>query len=216
MRRFAQYCMAFSCGLVAALSAQSADVNVVGLFSDKALVEIDRAAPKLMSAGQSHHGVKLLSADSAKAEFQIDGKRVTLGLGQSVTGGAPKVGGRGSITLIADGSGHFVTDGSINGAGTRFLVDTGATTVALSSVEAKRLGVRYLKGQPTMVGTANGTARAFRLKLDSVKVGEITLYQVDANVVEGSSPTIVLLGMSFLNRMQMKREGSTMVLTQQY
>ena len=208
--------MAFSCGLAAALCAHGADVNVVGLFSGKALVEIDRATPKLMSVGQSVGGIKLLSADSAQAVFDIEGKRVALRMGQSVSGGAPKAGARSSITLTADSAGHFVTDGSINGAPTRFLVDTGATTIALSSTEAQRMGIRYLKGQPTMVGTANGTARAFRLKLDSVKVGEITLYQVDANVVEGSSPTIVLLGMSFLNRMQMKREGSTMVLTQQY
>ena len=216
MKRFAQHCMVFSCGLVAALGAHSADVNVVGLFSGKALVEIDRTAPKLLNVGQSVGGVKLLSADSAQAVFDIEGKRVALRMGQSVSGGAPKTGARGSITLTADGAGHFVTDGSINGAPTRFLVDTGATTIALSSAEAQRMGIRYLKGQPTMVGTANGAARAFRLKLDSVKIGEITLYQVDANVVEGSSPTIVLLGMSFLNRMQMKREGSTMVLTQQY
>jgi aspartyl protease family protein len=216
MRRLVRHFMLFSFCSVAAIGARAADVNVVGLFSDKALVEIDRAAPKLMRAGQSLDGVKLLSADSAQAVFEIDGKRVTLRMGQSVSGGAPKTGARSSITLIADGAGHFVTDGSINGAPTRFLVDTGATTVAMSSAEAQRMGIRYLKGQRTLVGTANGTARAFRLKLDSVKVGEITLYQVDANVVEGNSPSIVLLGMSFLNRMQMKREGSTMVLTQQY
>jgi aspartyl protease family protein len=216
MRRFTRDFMRFSLCSFAAIGAQAADVNVVGLFSGKALVEIDRAAPKLMNAGQSVGAVKLLSADSAQAVFQIDGKRVVLRMGQSVSGGAPKAGARGSITLMADGAGHFVTDGSINGAPARFLVDTGATTVAMSSTDAQRMGIRYLQGRPTVVGTANGTARAFHLKLDSVKVGEITLYQVDANVVEGNSPNIVLLGMSFLNRMQMKREGSTMVLTQQY
>lgn len=216
MWRLAGHFMLFSCWAVGAAGAHAGDVNVVGLFAGKALVEIDRAAPKLMRTGQSVGGVKLLSADSTQAVFEIAGKRVALRMGQSVSGGAPKTGGRGSITLIADPSGHFVTDGSINGAPTRFLVDTGATTVALSSAEAKRLGIRYLQGVPTRVGTANGVASAYRLKLDSVKVGEITLYQIDANVVEGSSPSIVLLGMSFLNRMQMKREGSTMVLTQQY
>jgi aspartyl protease family protein len=202
--------LAFSCAL------RAADVNVVGLFAGKALVEIDRAAPKLMSVGQRVGGVKLLSADSQQAVFEIDGKRATLRMGQSISGGAPKSSAKPMLTLSASSGGHFVADGTINGASTRFLVDTGATSVAMSSDEARRLGVRYLQGEPTFVGTANGTARAYRLKLDSVRIGDIKLHHVDAAVVEGSSPPIVLLGMSFLNRMEMKRSGSTLTLIQQY
>jgi aspartyl protease family protein len=119
------------------------------------------------------------------------------------------------VTLTADTRGHFVVEGQVNGGAVRFLVDTGATTIALSSADAMRLGIDYRKGQRGLVGTANGTAAAYRVKLDTVQVGGIVANNVDAAVLEGNLP-IALLGMSFLNRMDMKREGQTMVLIKRF
>jgi aspartyl protease family protein len=97
----------------------------------------------------------------------------------------------------------------------RFLVDTGATTIALPAADAKRLGINYLKGDQGLVQTANGSASAYRVKLDTVRLGDITLNGVDAVVLEGGLTT-PLLGMSFLNRTEMKRDGETMVLTKRF
>ena len=95
------------------------------------------------------------------------------------------------------------------------LVDTGATMVALPAADAVRFGINYKNGRPAYVNTANGAVPAYLVKLDSVKVGDIELHQVDAVVQEQGLP-IILLGMSFLNRTEMRREGEQMVLTKRF
>lgn len=211
--KFTAHCMAWLL-LLPAGAASAASVGVVGLFRDKAMVSIDGSRPRMIAAGQSVQGVKLLSANSDSAVFEIDGKQRTLAMGQSFaspTGGGAKP----SVTLSADPSGHFVTPGSINGASVMFLLDTGATSVVLSAGEAKRMGINYREGQMLGASTANGVIPAWRVSLGSVKVGSINLNQVEGLVVESSMPA-VLLGMSFLNRMDMRREGQNMTLTQRY
>ncbi len=196
--------------------AHATDVNVIGLFPGKAVVTIDGGNPRTLSAGQtSPEGVKLISATSESAEFEIAGKRQVLGLGQGISSNfAPSE--NSSVTLTADASGHFVTEGSINGATVKFIIDTGATMVSLSSTEAKRIGLNYLKGERGQVSTANGLVPIYKVKLDSVKVGDISLSNVDGIVQEGNTLPIVLMGMSFLNRLEMKREGSQMTLIKRY
>jgi aspartyl protease family protein len=120
------------------------------------------------------------------------------------------------VALIADSRGHFVTTGNVNGMPLRFLVDTGASVIALSVDDAKRAGVNYLAGSRGQVQTANGIATVYLVKLDAVKVGEILLNNVDAAVIDGNKLPIALLGMSFLNRMEMKRAGDTLTLIQRY
>jgi aspartyl protease family protein len=124
--------------------------------------------------------------------------------------------GRRNVTLAADTRGHFVTMGSINGGSVRFMVDTGATFVSLSASEARRLGINYLQGQRGQLQTANGLTAAYRVKLDTVRIGDIELNNVDAVVGESDAMGVSLLGMSFLNRMEMKRDGQSMTLTKRY
>jgi aspartyl protease family protein len=206
----------FILALLSATPVHAVDVNVVGLFSDKALVEIDGSRARVLHAGQTtQEGVKLISAGSDGAVFEIDGKRRTLQMGQSVSANYTS-GRKPTVTLVADSKGHFVTGGSINGASTQFLVDTGATTVSMSAAEARRLGIRYLSGQAISASTAAGVVAAYRVTLNSVRVGDITLNQVDGMVLEGPGMPVTLLGMSFLSRVEMKREGSTMTLIKQY
>ena len=202
--------------LLFAEPAAATDVNVIGLFPGKAVVVIDGGKPRTMSAGQtSPEGVKLISADSESAEFEIAGKRQVLGLGQSISSNfAPTE--NSSVTLIANISGHFITEGSINGATVKFIIDTGATMVSLNSSEAKRIGLNYLKGERGLVTTANGMVPVYKVRLDSVKIGDISLSNIDALVHEGDNLPIVLMGMSFLNRVEMKREGSQMTLIKHY
>lgn len=206
------HCMALMLMLLAG-PAWAASVGVVGLFKDKAMVSIDGSPPKLIAAGQTVQGVKLVSANSDSATFEVDGKQRTLGMGQSF---APSSGGgKPSITLSADGRGHFATTGSVNGSSIAFLVDTGASTVTLPASDAKRMGIDYRSGQMVGASTANGVIPAWRVTFNTVRVGNISLYQVEGLVVESSMPA-ALLGMSFLNRTDMKREGQLMTLTQRY
>ena len=195
---------------------QAAEVSVIGLFPNKAVVVIDGGAPRVLSVGQKPvEGVTLLSTDRESATLVIDGQKRTLKIGQH-QGGPTPTSSHQSATLTADPRGHFVADGQINGGSMRFLIDTGATSVSLSSVDAARLGIDYRKGQPGLMGTANGTATAYRVKLDTVRVGDIVVNNVDAAVLEGNPMPFALLGMSFLNRMEMKRVGETMVLIRRF
>lgn len=201
-------------GWLAGIPALAASVSVIGLFKDKAIVSIDGGKPRTLSVGQVVQGVKLISADSGSASFDVDGKPRTLSMGQSFAGG-PATGERQSISLTADARGHFSAAGSLNGYPVSFLVDTGATSIAINAAEAKRIGLDYRAGQAVGVSTAGGVVPAWRVKFNTVKVGGITLNQVDGMVVE-TGLNVPLLGMSFLNRMEMRRDGQTMTLTQRY
>lgn len=197
-------------------AAHATDVNVIGLFPGKAVVVINRQAPRTISQGvPTAEGVVLISADSKGAVLEIDGKRQTLEMGQHFESAALTE-ARKSVTLPADSRGQFYADGMVNGAHMRFMVDTGATTVMLPASQARRLGIDYQHGQPGRMQTANGTAMAYRVVLDSVTVGDITAYDVDAVVAEATGLDVALLGMSFLNRTEMRRDGAYMTLTKRY
>lgn len=193
--------------------AAATDVRVVGLFPNKAVLSIDGGAPRTVTVGQkTADGVALLSVNGENATLEIDGKRRMVRMGQMVQAATAR---SDSVMLQADTRGHFMADGAINGAGLRFLVDTGATLISIPAAEAKRLGVSYLGGERALVNTAAGVAPAYRVKLDSVRVGTVTVNNVDAVVLERGLD-VNLLGMSFLNRMEMRREGETMVLTKRF
>ena len=201
-------------GCLTCTAAGATSVSVVGLFKDKAIVSIDGGKPRTLSVGQVAQGVKLVAADSDSARFEVDGKRRTLGMGQSFAGSAAPA-ARQSVSLTADARGHFAAAGSLNGYPLTFLVDTGATAIAISAAEARRVGVDYRAGEAMRVGTAAGVVPAWRVKFNTVKVGSITVHQVDGMVME-TGLDVPLLGMSFLNRMEMTRNGQTMTLTQRY
>ena len=148
--------------------------------------------------------------------LEIDGKRRSLGMGQSISVAASSTGGRAQATLAADARGHFMATGQINGQSVHFLVDTGASMISMNASEAKRLGVNFLKGQRGYAQTANGPATVYKVRLDTVRVGDISMSDVDALVHDGNALPLVLLGMSFLNRVEMRRDGPTMTLIKRY
>ena len=187
----------------------------MGLIGAKAIVVIDGGAPRTLTPGQkTAEGVVLIATEKDAASFEIDGQKRSLPMGRAYSA-APRE-GRQNITLAADARGHFVTMGTINGGSVRFLVDTGATFVSLSASEARRLGISYLQGQRGQLQTANGLTGAYRIKLDTVRVGDIQINNVDAVVTESDTMGVTLLGMSFLNRMEMKRDGQSMTLTRRF
>jgi aspartyl protease family protein len=202
-------------GLLLSTGATALDVNVVGLFPNKAVVQIEGGALQTLSVGQkTRDGIVLVSVERNGATFDMHGQRVTLALGPArtqVSLAAPD-----SVTISADGRGHFVADGQVNGLPIRFAVDTGATFVTLSATEATRLGLDYRQGHKSLMETANGDVSAYRVKLDTVRVGEVVVNNVDAVITESNSLPVALLGMSFLNRMTIKHEGAIMTLTKRY
>ena len=200
--------------LLAASAAQAQSVALAGMLGSKALLVVNGTAPKTVSAGETHEGVKVISTSGDQAVVEQNGKRNTLRVGEApVSTGASKSGGKGNrIVLVAGSGGHFLTAGQINGKAVQFIVDTGATSVAMGAQDAERTGLNFKTGQPVMISTANGIVQGYRIKLDSVRVGDVEVFGVDA-VVSPQPMPYMLLGNSFLTRFQMLRENDQMTLT---
>ena len=195
--------------------AVAVEVGVVGLFPGKAVVVIGGGKPRTITVeAGAIEGVKLLAVEGETAVLEFDGKKHRIGIGQHVFSSGDNTQAA-VIHLTADKQGHFVTLGSVNGASVRFLVDTGATLVSLGAADAARAGIDFRKGQPATHMTANGPIRVWHIKLTSIRVGDVLLYEVDGAVQEKDMP-VALLGMSFLNRMEMKRDGQTMTLKKRF
>ena len=194
--------------------AWAQNVSLHGTLGSKALLIIDGGAPRAMAPGESRQGGELLSARGDEAVVRVGGERLTLRVGESpvrVGSASAADSGSGRAALTADARGHFFTQGSINNRPVQFLVDTGASVVSISQSEADRLGLDYRAGQAVRLNTANGQTPGWALKLNQLRVGDITTYNVDAVVVPAPMPA-VLLGNSFLNRFSMQREGSQLML----
>ena len=203
--------------LLTAPALAATQLNVVGLFNGKAVVAINGSAPQTISAGQTKSGVKLISADSESATFLVEGKQQTLKMGQAASvAGTSGPANNSPVSLYADQAGHFFGNLSINGASLKYVVDTGATTVALNSGDAKFAKIDYEKGERITMSTANGEVSAYLVKLNTLKIGTIILNNVEATVNEGGSPPVVLLGMTALNHLDMKRDNSIMTLSKKY
>lgn len=196
-------------------AAQSGDINVVGLSQGRAMIAGADGRPKVYREGETlPNGAKLLKVTPESALIELNGKRRTLTMGNHIAAAAPAASG-GRVVLKADERGHFEALGTINGTTVRFLVDTGASMISMGIDDARRVGIDYTKGQRGFSNTANGVAPVYRVKLDIVKVGEITLHNVDGLVHESGLP-FVLLGMSFLNRLEMNRSGDTLTLVKRF
>ena len=201
-------------GLLAASPAVAADVSLIGTFESKAaILSINAGAPKTIKVGQAFAGVTVISVDKDRATVEIEGKRQIVVRGQTYRSRATS--GGESVTLSAGAGGHFMADGQINGGAVRFLVDTGASAIALPAAEANRLRIDYRKGRRAMSQTAGGPVEAYVVMLDSVRIGNIELQNVEAFVLERGLD-VSLLGNSFLNRMEMRREGQTMTLVRRF
>lgn len=212
-------------GLLVSTGAAALDVNVVGLFPNKAVVQIEGGALQTLSVGQKMRDIILLSVERDGATFDIQGRRVALAIGPARRSSSPSAvqtiaavqtspAGEANYAVVRTNErGDLYADGEVNGVPVRFAVDTGATFMTFPAREATRLGLDYHSGQKVVLETANGNAFAYRLKLDTVRVGDMALHNVDAVIMEGNSLPIALLGMSFLSRTDIRREGTTLTLT---
>lgn len=203
---------ALACG-----SAAAADIALIGVIGDKAVVlAVDGGDPKTVKIGQSWRGITVLTVEKDKATVEVDGEKRVLQRGMHYRNAEAIARDVSKVLLAADTRGHFYIDGAVNGVPVRFLVDTGATMVSLPQRDADRLGIDYRAGRRGSSQTANGVATVYLVKIDSIRIGGIDLHGIDALVHEGPGLDQALLGMSFLNRVNMQREGATMTLIQRF
>ena len=196
--------------------AAAPDVRVVGLFNDAAVVTVDGKRHMLRVGRPGPQGIELVDASSRSATLRVDGQLREFGLETDYSEAytdRQKV----RVSIPRSAGGHYRTSGSINGQGVSFMVDTGATSVAMNSDQARRLGIDYkLDGTPIKATTASGQVSGYRVSLARVKVGNIELSNVDGLVLEGAFPVEVLLGMSYLRRVRMEDQGTVLVLEQRF
>jgi aspartyl protease family protein len=200
-----------------ACAAGAQSVAMTGGMGRKALLVINGGQPKALAAGEAHQGVKVISVTPDQTVVEIAGQRQTVALGGAPVSVGARSGGSGGtqIVLTAGSGGHFVTQGSINGRSTQFVVDTGATMVSMGSAEAKRLGIHFENGQRMQAHTANGVTTGYRISLGTVRIQDVEVHNVEAAVMPMGMPYI-LLGNSFLSRFQMKQENGTMTLQRRF
>lgn len=199
-----------------ATAAAAQTVSLGGSFGSKALLLVD-GKPRNVAVGATVDGVRLVSVSGNDAVVEVKGKRVSLQLGgaQVNLGGQPSVESGSRIVLTSDSGGHFFTAGAINGKAVRFVVDTGATTISMGQDDADRIGLDYKSGKRGLVATANGAVPAYRISLSSVRIGDVLVYNVDATVLPAPL-SHVLLGNSFLNRFEMRRDNDRMTLERRF
>lgn len=211
----------FIAGLLLALgtlvAAEQPDIFVRALFADRVVVVIDGRQHLLRVGQRSPEGVRLVSADSESARFEFGDRMIDRRLDGRVHAPQKTASNLGEVKIWRSPRGMFQTTGSINGLPVQFLVDTGASSIAMNSAEARRLGIDYrVVGEETRVKTASGIEAAYAVTLDRVKVGEIQLHNVEGLVIDGPQPDRALLGMSFLGRLDMNNEGTVMTLRKKY
>ncbi|MEM7562154.1 MAG: retropepsin-like aspartic protease [Pseudomonadota bacterium] len=192
----------------------AADVKVIALFSNKAMLQID-GEQKIVSNGETFKGVTLMSATGRRAIVELEGQTVELKLNQSIAGNFKKP-ERSKMKIFPDSLGMYVVNGKINGQNTRFLVDTGATFVTISGAKAASLKIDLSNAQRTTAQTASAIVNVFQIKLDSVSVGGIELKQVETMVIPGNQPFDVLLGNSFLQHTRINKAGSVLEIEKRF
>lgn len=211
-------CFAFpvlACCLSVGVVRAGPQIRVMALFPGKAMVSVDGVNRLLSLEQPSPEGLRLISATSREAVIEVDGEAARYRLGDHIGGNFAKP-ELAEARILRNSDGAFVTKGRINGASVDVMIDTGATMVAMSSVQADHLGVAYENGTAEGVHTASGVVRGYRVVLDRVKVGAIEQRNVRAVVIEGRHPTMVLLGMTFLTQVRMEDKGNLMILKDKY
>lgn len=216
MQRFTPLALLLGLGLALAQPLPPAQVQLNGMLGARSALLIIDGEPRTVEVGVTVKGVKLVALEEGRAIVEYGGRRHNLTLGAAPgrvvaqTAAPPR-----QIVLPMGPGGHYTTIGTINGQVTSFLVDTGATSVSISQIEAEKLGLRYLYGKRIVTQTANGIVPAYQFQLTSVRIGNVEVRDVEAIVIPGVM-SHVLLGNSFLNRFAMRRDNEVMTLELRY
>ena len=193
------------------LAENTPQIQVLALFRDKAMLKINGNRHLLKAGGKTINGVKLIRSNANFAIIEVNGDEKKYGLGSQISTrlSTPKT----SVVRIPSNRGMYKTNGLINGRSVDFLVDTGASVIAMARPTADRLQIQYREtGTPMKVSTASQLHNAWHVMLNTVTVGGITLHQVDGTVIDTAHDQAILLGMSFLNRVKFSQEQGVVVL----
>ncbi|WP_235015402.1 TIGR02281 family clan AA aspartic protease [Oceanicoccus sp. KOV_DT_Chl] len=194
-----------------ALPAWGMNIQAKALLKGMAVLDVDGQQYTLKVGKRSPEGILLVSSTPKLAVIDVNGQRRQLTLSTLITSTYnPTV--KTEVAIPRNNNRQYITNANINGRRTQVLVDTGANSVAMSSQDARRLGVNYKEGEPGRVVTASGEANAYRVKLSSISVGGITVQNVNASVVEGDYPEMVLLGMTYLEHVDMREQNGSLIL----
>lgn len=187
-------------------NASATDVFVTSIAPSQVQLVVDGKNVRTLRPNDvSPEGVKLIDIRGGAAVLEIDGRAVQLGLGQAT---------QRSTVLRADPRGHFLVTATINGVPVPAMIDTGATAVSVTWSQALQMGIDPRQGQRAVTQTANGPAAVWMVTLARVQVGDIVLLNVPGTVSESvERAPIVLIGMSFLRHVDMRRSGDTMTLS---
>ena len=202
-------CLGGLLGLLSAVAHASA-IEVQGLLKNAAVIVID-GVPVMLRAGESRGELTLISANSREAVVEINGRRQTLGISERISTEFA-VAAKREVAIARNARNAYTTYASINGQRFLVLLDTGASQVAMNSGDARRLGINYQQGEPLLVSTASGRARAYQTRLRSIDVGGITVSGVPAMVIEGDFPETVLLGMTYLQHVELREAEGVLYL----
>ncbi len=193
------------------LIARAAEIEVQGLFTDAAMLNID-GVPQLVKKDQTRSGVEVISANSREVVLRYEGETRTLGISQKI-GSSFEPPTKAKVRIQINDVRQYVVNGYINGRPVRFLVDTGANIVAINSNMARQLSLNVTEGEAVMVETASDSVTSTLVNLKEVTVGGISRRNIEAVVVEGQFPVDILLGMSFLQHVDISENNGLMVLT---
>jgi aspartyl protease family protein len=189
-------------------------IEVQALFGGKAVVMIDGQRRTLSIGQTSPEGIKLIDADTKRAVLEVDGQSKTYKPGGAISLSYARPEHH-EEKIYADDRGMFRSVGTINGRTVRFLLDTGATTVAMNKSQARQLGVDYrMNGEHVVISTASDHVKGYRVRLKSVSLGKIKQRNVEAMVIDGDHPGPILLGMSFLGTLKVEKAGGVMKIRQ--
>lgn len=199
--------------------AAEPDIRLIVAGRDRAIIEVDGERVVLSKSSPIQDNIQLISTDGNEVIVIVNNIEHILNTEYDAALVYNSKGidseSTNSAILWANSNGSFFADGEINGQIVSFLVDTGADIVTFSSAQADQLGIDYSQGQAGYASTASGIAPLKILNLKKLSIQDITLYDVEASVVQGQFPQVPLLGGSFLNHLNMNRTGNRMVLTLQ-
>jgi aspartyl protease family protein len=188
------------------------EIEVRALFSGAAMFVIDGENQLLKKGQVSSSGVELIDANPSEAVVRINDQTRTLRLSDRISSSFEKP-VKVKVLIKMAANRQYITAGSINGRPVRYLVDTGANVVAINANTARMLGLSTADGVKVNASTASDDLQVTMVMIEEMVVGEITRKNVQAIIIDGENPKDILLGMSFLQHVDISENAGLMVLT---
>lgn len=194
--------------------AAAPDVQLNAILGKKVIATIDGEQYTLGQGESSSQGVVLVEVRGKLAIFEWEGQQFELTPSSRISTQFEAKKAE-TVTIRRDASLHYLISGEVNGRSTPFVVDTGATLIAINAEHANRLGLKWQSSPAERVQTAGGITKAYSLTLEKVSIGGMVVHHVEAVVIPKQT-TPALLGMSFLRHFEMNESDNVLTLKKKY